>query len=42
MRLRQHQVVAITCIFVGIGAGHVEHLGTTQRGEPVSGSLCGG
>jgi hypothetical protein len=36
--LRQHQIVAVACIVVGIGARHVEDTGTTQRGETVSGS----
>ena len=41
IRLRQHLIVAVACIVVGIGARHVD-TGTTQRGETVSGSSCGG
>jgi hypothetical protein len=40
--LGQHQIAAVTCIVIGIGAHHVEDTGTTQRGETVSGSSCGG
>ena len=40
--LRQHEIVAVTFIVVGIGAGHMEHPGTTQRGETVGGSSCAG
>jgi hypothetical protein len=41
-RLGQHQIGAIACIVVRIGSWHVKHTGTTQRGETVSGSSCGG
>jgi hypothetical protein len=40
VRLRQHQIVAIACLGVRIGARHMEHAGTTQRGETVGGSSC--
>ena len=40
IRLRQHQIVAITCIGVRIGARHMEHAGTTEGGETVGGSSC--
>ena len=33
---------AIACIGVHIGARHVKHTGTTQRGETVGSSSCGG
>ncbi len=42
IRLRQHQIVAVACIGVRIGARHVEHAGTTEGGETVGGSSCGG
>ena len=42
IRLRQHQIAAITYIGVPIAAGHVEHLRTTESGETVGGSSCGG
>jgi hypothetical protein len=42
IRLRQHQMVAVACIGVRVGARHMEHPGTTQRGETVGGSSCGG
>ena len=41
IRLRQHQIVAIACIGVRIGARHVKHTGTTEGGETVGGSSCG-
>jgi hypothetical protein len=41
IRLRQHQIAAITYIAISIGARHVEDTGTAQRGETVSGSSCG-
>jgi hypothetical protein len=41
IRLRQHQIVAITCIDIRLGARHVKHPGTTQRRETV-GSSSGG
>jgi hypothetical protein len=34
----QHQISAITCIGVRIGARHVKHAGTTQGGETMGGS----
>jgi hypothetical protein len=40
--LGQHQIAAVACIVIGNGAGHVEDTGTTQRGETVGGSSCGG
>jgi len=42
IRLGQHQVGAVTCIVIGTGARHVEDTGTTQLGETVGGSSCGG
>ena len=42
IRLRQHQIAAITCIGLGILAGHVEHPGMVEGGETVGGSSCGG
>ena len=41
IRLRQHQIVAVACIVVAIGARHMEHAGTTEGGETVGGSSCG-
>ena len=41
IRLRQHQMVALACIVVAIGARHMEHAGTTEGGEAVGGSSCG-
>ena len=41
IRLRQHQIVAVACIGVRIGARHVKHAGTTEGGETVGGSSCG-
>jgi hypothetical protein len=38
----QHQIVAIACSGVRIGTRHVKHLGTTEGGESVGGSSCGG
>jgi hypothetical protein len=35
IRLRQHQIVAITRIVVRIGSRRVQHLGTTERSEAV-------
>jgi hypothetical protein len=40
--LRQHQIAAVTCIVVAIGASHVEHPGTTEHGETVGSSSRGG
>jgi hypothetical protein len=40
--LGQHQIAAVTRTVIGIGARHVQDTGTTQRGETVSGSSCGG
>jgi hypothetical protein len=42
IRLRQHQIVAVASIGVGIGARHVQHAGTAEGGETVGGSSCGG
>jgi hypothetical protein len=42
IRLRQHQIVAITYIGVRVGAGRVQHLGTTEGSETVGGSSSGG
>jgi hypothetical protein len=33
IRLRQHQMVAIACMVVAIGASHMEHAGPTEGGE---------
>ena len=41
IRLRQYEIVAIACIGVRL-ARHVKHPGTTERGETMSGSSCGG
>jgi hypothetical protein len=41
IRLRQHQVVAIACIVVTIGARHMEHTGMTESSKTVGGSSCG-
>ena len=38
IRLRQHQIVAVTCIGVRLGARHVKHVGTTASGETVGSS----
>jgi hypothetical protein len=38
IRLRQHQVVAIACTVVTIGARHMQHAGTTEGGETVGSS----
>jgi hypothetical protein len=38
IRFRQHQIVAIACIGVGIGARHMKHAGATEGGEAVGGS----
>jgi hypothetical protein len=42
IRLRQHQIAAITCISVRIRTRHREHAGQTEVGETVGGSSCGG
>jgi hypothetical protein len=42
IRLREHQIVAITCMIVGMGTRHVQHLGTTQSGQTVGGSSGSG
>jgi hypothetical protein len=41
IRLRQHQIAAISRIGLCIGARRVQHLGTTKRGETMGGSSCG-
>jgi hypothetical protein len=41
IRLRQHQIAAITCVGLRIRAGHVQHLGTTEGGETVGASSGG-
>jgi hypothetical protein len=38
IRLRQHQIVAITYIGVRVGALHMKYTGTTESGETVGGS----
>jgi hypothetical protein len=38
IRLRQHQIAAITCIGLRIRARHVHHLGPTEGYETVGGS----
>jgi hypothetical protein len=40
IRLRQHEIAAVTWISVRIGARHVEHVGTAEGGETVGGSSC--
>jgi hypothetical protein len=35
IRLSQHQMVAIACVVVAIGARHMEHAGTTKGGKTV-------
>ena len=42
IRLRQHQIVAVACVGVSIGARHVKHTGTTESGETVGGPSGGG
>jgi len=42
IRLRQRQIAAITCIGLGILAGHVQHPGMVEGGETVGGSSSGG
>ena len=42
IRLRQHQIVAITYIGVRVGALHMKYTGTTESGETVGGSPGGG
>jgi hypothetical protein len=41
IRLRQHEIVAITCIGIRLGARYVKHLGTTKSGETVGRSSRG-
>ena len=41
VRLGQHQIVAVTCIAVGIGACFMKYAGTTEGGETVGGSSGG-
>ena len=42
IRLRQHQIVAIACVGVCIGARHMKHAGTTEGGETVGRSSGSG
>jgi hypothetical protein len=42
IRLRQHQIVAITYIGVRVGALHMKYTGTTESGETVGGWPGGG
>jgi hypothetical protein len=42
VRLRQHEIGPIVGIAVVIIAGHAEHTRTTEGGETVGGSSCGG
>jgi hypothetical protein len=35
IRLREHQIAAVTCIRVGIDTRHVEYAGTTEGSETV-------
>ena len=42
IRLRQHQIVAITYIGVRVGALHMKYTGTTESDETVGGSPGGG
>ena len=42
IRFRQHQMVAVACIGVRIGARHVEHAGPTEGDETVGGSSGSG
>ena len=37
-----HQLVAVACIGVRIGARNMKYTGTTESGETVGGSSCGG
>jgi hypothetical protein len=42
IRLRQHQIAAVTRVLVRTGARQVKEAGTTERGETVGGSSsCG-
>jgi hypothetical protein len=41
IRLRQHQIVAVACIVIGIGAWHVKEARYVGRGETVGGSSGG-
>ena len=41
IRLRQHQIAPVAYIGVHIRGRHVEHAGTTQRGETMGRSPCG-
>jgi hypothetical protein len=38
IRLRQHQIVAITDIGISVGARHMKHVGTTESGKTVGSS----
>jgi hypothetical protein len=40
--LRQHQIAPIARVGVSFGAGHVQHAGTTEGGQTMGGSPCGG
>ena len=42
IRLGQHQIVAVACIVVSIGARHMEHAGSTESGETAGCSSGGG
>jgi hypothetical protein len=42
IRLREHQIGAITSIGVRLGARHMKHTGKTESGETVGGSSCSG
>jgi phosphoketolase len=42
IRLRQHEIVAVARVGLGVGARHVKHASTTRGGEAVGGSSCGG
>ena len=42
IQLRQYQIAAIACVVVTIGVCHMQHAGTTECGEAVGCSSCGG
>jgi hypothetical protein len=42
IRLREHQIGAVACIGFPIGTRHMKRAGTTEGGETVGGTSCGG
>jgi hypothetical protein len=42
IRPGKHQISAVACIVVCIGAWHMKHTGTTESGKTMGGSSCGG